>query len=123
MNLKAILIGSALGVVAVMLCFLCADCCAGTTVRYDCRVSGRQFIEPWTEVDTSTDSDGHVHVTTTRHEAEFHLFCDPLDDGKTINVNTTAVKYHTITNGQEVTVSVRSGRWTGVRWLPTLENP
>ncbi len=119
--MKRVLIWSLVGLIVSLTAFICADCACGTTLRYDCKVSGRERIEAWTETSTATDSDGRTRTTTTRHEDEWHLYCAPIEEGPTMDVNTPARVYNTVTNGQAVSVVIRKGRWTGARYLPRIE--
>lgn len=112
-----------LGLVSLALLFVAADCACGTRQQWLCVVSGRQYIAPWVEVNASTDSDGQTHVYTINHSAQWRLFCSELDGARKFDVNTTALKYNTLTNGQEVTVATRQGRWTGAGYLPTIVKP
>lgn len=100
--------------------FIGIDCSCGTNLNYQCDVKGRQYVAPWTEFTSSTDSDGNVHFNTIHHQAEYHLFCEDTESGYSFDVNTTPMKFNTITNGQAVEVWVRKGRFTGAKYLPRI---
>lgn len=122
-RLHSILLGSLAGALIGLIVFFCVDCSCGTTLRYDCTVSGREHIAAWTETSVSYDEDGGVRVSTIHHPDQWHLYCAPVESGALFDVNTKAALYHTITNGQEVSVTVRKGRWTGAAYLPRIDEP
>ena len=103
-----------------LLVFFCLDCGVGKTRYLECYVADREYKPAWTEISSHTDSDGHTHFSTTRHPEEFHVFCQELSAG-VIDVSTTRSIYHIVTNNQSVTVKIREGKWSGIKWMPQIE--
>lgn len=116
-----VIFGSFAAILIGLTAFFCVDCSCGETLRYVCTVSGRQHVAAWTETSVSYDEDGGVHVSTTHHPDQWRLFCTPLEASQPFDVKTEARLYHTITNGQEVAVKIRKGRWTGVAYVPRID--
>ena len=109
---------------ALVLCgltFLCVDCSAGKTRYLECYVADKERVAAWTEVHTSIDSDGNVHVSTQYHPEEFRLLCQEHGADALVRVNVGEGFYREATNGQPVTVRVRVGRWTGMNHLARIE--
>jgi hypothetical protein len=121
MKIKSIAIWSLACFLASATVFICVDCACGTSMRYDCTVSGRERVEAWTSTTTTYDNDGSFHINTAHHPAEYHLYCTPVEDDQVFDVSTSAQDYGTITNGQAVSVVTRKGRFTGARYLPRIE--
>lgn len=107
--------------IAIALIFLCVDCCAGRNRYFESRVRGHHYEPPWTEVSSYTDSDGQTHLTTTYHSETFHVICQELPDGHQFDCVESRATYYAVSDGQDVTVRTREGKWTGRQWLPSVE--
>lgn len=108
---------------ALALCFMCVDCSCGTTQHNECTAIAHEYKPPWTEVTTSTDSDGEVSISTTHHPEEYHVICSVNGDGPDhqFDCNSSRITYYAVTNGQPVMVRTREGRWTHHRYIPSIE--
>jgi hypothetical protein len=102
---------------------ICVDCGAGTTRYFECSVAAHHYEPAWTQITTSTDSNGNTSVDTVDHPEEFHLICQQLQGVETFDVSSSRAKYYTITNDECVTVAVRVGRWTGAHYCPRIDSP
>lgn len=100
--------------------FLLVDCSCGTTRFFECSVTGHHYVEPWTEISQSVDSDGNSTVSTIQHPEEFHILCEESDGTLTFDCPTSRQDYYQITNGEPVTVSTRQGKWTKGQYLPSI---
>ena len=107
---------------AGLLCFTFVglDCSLGTTKHSEAVVSGKYYVPPWTEVKTTYDQDGQVHIESLHHPEEWHVTANEIG-GKAQDVQTKPKVYNSVTNGQFITISVRKGRWTGAGYLPKVE--
>lgn len=101
--------------------FCVTDCSAGRTRYFECNVSGHQYVAAWNETSVSTDSDGKMSVSTTYHPEEYHVICQQSDGDGAFDVSTSRAQYHTVADGQAVTVRTRIGKWTGIAWVPSIE--
>jgi len=102
-----------------ILTFVCVDCSAGKSRTLECYVAGKEYVPPRTSVYTSTDSDGNIQVHTTHYPEEFHVICQEYG-AEIIDVQTSRGTYYHVTNGQSVSVSIREGRWTHSKYLPSI---
>lgn len=103
------------------LAFLISDCCSGHWKHLECSISDHRYYPAWTETTWSTDSDGNVSFSTIQHPEEYHLTAYDLADQSSLDIQTEPYRYNQTTNGAIVTVRVRIGRWTNVRWMPQIE--
>lgn len=101
-------------------CFCIADCSAGRSKHLECVVIGHEYKPAWVETYSTTDSEGRTHIETTYHREEFWLVCQDQETMNEVNVQTRQFVYNSTTNNQEVTVETRIGRWTGIRWVPSI---
>lgn len=108
--------------VGLSLAFLCVDCSMGTNRHYECQVVDKQYKPPWTETTASTDSDGHTTWNTVQHDEEWHVYCKEDQGIQVFDCLSKSTVYHSVTNSQEVTVKVRKGKWTGLGYLPRIED-
>lgn len=76
----------------LLIAFFITDCSTGRTTHDEATVNGRYYKPPWTE---------------TTMKIEDH------NAGKTF--------YFSLTNGQFVTIRSKQGRWTGIKYLGTIE--
>lgn len=118
--MKAVTICIVVGVCTVLAAVI-TDCSSGNSKSWDCRVLSKQYKAPYTTTTASTDSDGQIHVETFNHPEEFHVFVVGLENEVQLDVNTTAIIYHTVTNGQMVKATARVGRWSKINYVPTIE--
>ena len=114
-------------VVAIIISALCTfmaffivDCYCGTTKFFECKVTDKQYKPAWTETHTSTDSDGNIHLDTTYHPEEYHVYCDEYAGDIHFDCLESAAFYHSLTNTQPVTVKTRKGKWTGGYYIPRI---
>lgn len=115
MNAK---LGWVLGIViACFGLFVMTDCSLGRWRFQEDTVQDKQFHAAWTEQETYTDSDGHLHFTTIHHPAQYKLRLSDLGW-----VDVTSGLYESTTNGQVVTSKWREGRITGHRYLRTAQH-
>lgn len=119
MKWAGIIFFSLIGLFLVALIF---DAGCGQTRFFECQVVAHSYEPPWTETYSTSDSDGHQTIHSVQHDEVFHLICTE-DAGETsFDCISTRTQYNTKTNGQEVTVLTRIGRWTGKHWLPTVQD-
>lgn len=103
--------------------FVCLDCCMGERHYHECRVLDHHYVAPYTTFYTSTDSDGNSTLESTHHPEEFHVICQRYDDEVLFDCSEFRAEYYAVTNGQQVTVRTRQGRWTSHQYLPRIEPP
>lgn len=109
-----------IAVLVLVGCIFDAGC--GDTHRYECQVAGHNYEPPWVETYSTTDSEGHQEIHSTQHSEVFHLICTEDQGSQTFDCVCNRKQYTVKTNGQEVTVRTRIGRWTKHRWMPTVED-
>lgn len=97
-----------------------ADCSCGRDRHLECNLRRHQYVAPWVETTTSTDSEGHVSFSTIHHPEEFHLIFWDLEENNGIDIEVPEDQYQRMTDGQYATVKVRQGRWTKTRLMPTI---
>jgi hypothetical protein len=108
------------GILALLLVFACVDCASGTTRHFECHITGHHYVPPRTETQMTTDSDGDISFHTVHHPEEFHLLCAEHGGIAQFDIQVPRARYHAITNGQDVTVKTRQGKWTGANWMPYI---
>lgn len=101
--------------------FCGVDCSCGTVRHIECVVVDHQYKPAWVETTTHTDADGRVTMDSTTHSEEFHVICRESGVGTIIDCNGRKQAYYSTTNGQEVTVVTRIGKWTGAKWIPRID--
>ena len=108
---------------AIGLGFIITDCSAGSSVNYSCVVLEHYHRPAWTEVSSSTGSDGHVRVTTTRHPDQWWIYASDRErEGVVHEAMATRTEYHSITNGADVTIAARQGKWTKITYFKYIES-
>ena len=117
---EAIIAAIILGVV-----FFMVDCSMGKTQYFECNLNYHHYDPPHTETTTSTDSNGHLSISTTDYPEEFHLICASIHpDYRTIDAKTDQWHYQELKDGQKVWLRVRCGRWTGGSYMAQIiDNP
>lgn len=108
-------------VLILMLAGVIADCSSGRTTHDEATVYGRYYKPPWTETTFSYDGDGGFSIDTTDHPEEWHTTVEVTGTGQICDYNAGKEIYLTLTNGQFVTIKARQGRWTGIKYLGTIE--
>lgn len=96
------------------------DCSFGTTLHDEAIIHGRYYKPPWTETTVSCDEDGCT-VDTERHPEEWHTTVEMVGTGQIKDFNAGKTYYITLTNGQFVTVRSKQGKWTGIKYIGTIE--
>ena len=108
------------GLLLLGLVFLLVDCSCGKTRFFECLVCDHEYKAPWTEVETTTDSEGHARVVTRFHSEEYHVICRESGGSLVFDCQTDKTSYFDHADGQQVTVRTRVGRWTGGHYLPVM---
>lgn len=116
-KLPAVLL--ALGILIMVLCIV--DCSTGKTVHDEATVNGRYYKPPWTEITVSVDADGETTVDTEHHPEEWHTTVRMEGTGEIKDFNAGKTFYLTLTNGQFVTIRSKQGKWTGIKYIGTIE--
>lgn len=55
------------------------------------------------------------------HPEEWHTTVEVTGTGQICDYNAGKALYFALTNGQFVTIKSRQGRWTGIKYLGTIE--
>lgn len=117
--MKALKIGLVITLVAGLV-FVVADCSGGKSKHIEAYVFDHEYHEAWTEISHHTDSEGHSYTTTTHHPEEFHLIV-VIHGGHNMDLDVGSAMYSSVTNGQDITLKVREGYWTGWNYLPQVQ--
>lgn len=104
---------------AVTVLFI-VDCSSGNTVHDEAIVNGRYYKPPWTEITVNCDEDGCTFGTED-HPEEWHTTVEMVGTGTIKDFNAGKTYYLTLTNGQFVTIRSKQGRWTGIKYIGTIE--
>ena len=117
MNKAVISIGI---LITLALVGVCVDCSCGVTRYHECHVLDHHYVASYTTTTVGSDSDGHTTIDTIHHPEEFHVICQRYGDDALFDCSESMAKYYAVTNGQQVTVSTRQGRWTHAQYLPSV---
>lgn len=101
--------------------FIVTDCSCGNSRRIESYVDDHYHKDSWVEYSTYTDSDGHTSSSTTYHPEEWHLYCVDYELHNQCDVQVKHRQYESITNGQDVSIIVRQGKWTHMKYMPYIE--
>lgn len=104
-------------IVVSALAFFITDCSTGKDRHLECSVSRHRYVAAWTEYTTSTDGDGNVTCDTTYHPEEFHILT--TGEGE-FDILVKQDEYDKLSDEEPITVRIRVGKWTGIRWIPTI---
>jgi hypothetical protein len=94
-----------IGLILIAATVLIVDCANGRWVYYHGTITNHRYVPESTSV--TTDSDGHVNITT--YPEEFHLgFVN--DNGGSLDLSTTQQIYNATPDDEKVWVKARQGR-------------
>lgn len=133
--------GIALILLLLVIAFFITDCASGYKHVTDAIVGSKDYKPAWTETYTTEEEEEDVHhqhywhteYHTIHHPEEFHVWCVVTNgtgtngmgyqywDTTQWDVETTAGIFYGLTNLQPIYVDYRRGRWTGIRYLSTIE--
>lgn len=104
--------------------FFCLDCALGRKQYSECSVFGRDHQAALDEIYSYTDSDGHTQISTTHHSERWICVVFeqmPFKEGKVYDVDVGWETFNVLTNGMQITVCGRRGKWTGHKYFAKVE--
>lgn len=100
--------------------FFITDCSTGKWSHDEATVAGRYYKPPYTTTSLSCDDEGCT-VDVDEHPEEWHTTVKVESTGNILDFNAGKQLYFSLTNGQFVTIKSRQGKWTGIKYLGTIE--
>ncbi len=101
-----------------LFCAFIVDWCSGTDDVVKATVTGKRYVPESTHINTSTDHDGHISVTTTTDPEEFHL---GLRGGSHVfDAEVSQGTYNRFMVGEPVFVKYRKGGLFGGEYVRTV---
>jgi len=99
--------------------FIVTDCSAGRSKVFSAYVGSRRYVPARTDVQVHHDKD-HTWTTVSQIPEEWHIYFQDRESDRVFDVKTDSFWFHSLTNGQDATISARVGKWTKAAYLPSI---
>lgn len=108
-----------LSIAISVLVFLVIDALLGSSKHLECVVAEHIYVSSWTEIQTRYN-DKTSYTVPVYHPEEYKLVMSISGEDRQITMNVSSLTYNEKKDGQQVTVRVCVGKFTGINWPISL---